>query len=207
MDDGKTIEVEAIENFILLLKTGFHLDLDETFVVPSFRQNLISIYALDKFSFSCSFGNEKFSLFNDSKLVGCSSFSDDDNLYMLDTIASFNESLQLSTRGVKRKLTNENLAALWHKRLAHISRRRIKRLVSDEILNPIDFTDFDICVNCIKGKQTNKRIFKAHRTSDVLELIHTYICGSLHAATWNCQQYFMTFVNNFSRYDYIYPIH
>ena len=35
--DGKKVEVEAIEIFRLLLKSGTYLDLNETFVVPSFR--------------------------------------------------------------------------------------------------------------------------------------------------------------------------
>ena len=63
--DGKSVEVEAIGKFRLLLRTGFHLDLNEIFIVLSFRQNLFSISTLDKFSYSCSFGNNKFSLFHD----------------------------------------------------------------------------------------------------------------------------------------------
>ena len=59
--------------------------------------------------------------------------------------------------------------------------------MSDEILNPLDFIDFDICINCIKGKQTNKMRFEANRTSDVLELIHTDICGPFPIAAWNGQ--------------------
>ena len=110
--DGKKVEVEAIGKFGLLLKTKFYLDLNETFIVPSFRRNLISISALDKYDYSCSFGNGKFKLFHDSKLVGSSSLSGDNNLYILYIITSFNESLQLSTRGVKRKLTNENSITL-----------------------------------------------------------------------------------------------
>ena len=101
---------------------------------------------------------------------------------MLYTIDSFNETLQLSTRGLKKKLTNENSAALWHKRLGYISRQRIKRLVLDEILDLLDLTDFDICINCIKGKQNNKRRFEANKTSNVLELIHTNIYGSFPMA-------------------------
>ena len=148
---------------------------------------MISVSTLDKSGYSCLFGNGKFSLFHNSILVGSGSLSGYDNLYSLYTDTSFNESLQLSIRGVKRKLTNENSAALWHKRLGHISKRRIERLVSDEILNPLDFTDFDICINCIKGKQTNKRRFEANRTSDVLELIHTDIYGPFPTAAWNGQ--------------------
>ena len=168
MGDDKSAEVEAIGTFRLLLRTGFYLDLNETFIVPSFRRNLISISVLDKFGFSCLFGNSKFSHFQDSKLVGTSSLSGYDNLYLLNTIASFNESLHIKTRGVKRKLTNENSVSLRHKGLSHISKRRIERLVSDGILDPLDFTDFDICVNCIKGKHTSIRRLGANRTTDVL---------------------------------------
>jgi transposase InsO family protein len=204
--DGKTVEVEAIGKFRLLLKTGLYLDLNETFIVPSFRRNLISISALDKSGYSCSFGNGKFSLFYDSKLSGSGSLSGYDNLYLIDTIASFNESLQLSTRGTKRKLTTENSGVLWHKRLGHISKKRIERLVSDEILDLLDFTNFDICVNCIKGKQTNTRRFVANKTMDILELIHTDICGPFPTVAWNGQQYFITFIDDFSRYGYVYLI-
>ena len=114
--DDKSVEVEAIRTFRLLLRTKFYLDLNETFIVPSFRRNLISISILDKFKFSCSFGNSKLSLFENSKLVGTGSLSSYDNLYLLDTIALFNESLHLSTRGINRKLTKENFSMLWHKR-------------------------------------------------------------------------------------------
>ena len=57
--DGKTAKVEAIRTFRLLLKTRVYLDLKETYVVPSFRQNLISIFVLDKSRYYCSFGNLK----------------------------------------------------------------------------------------------------------------------------------------------------
>ena len=87
--DDKSVEIEAIRKFRLLLRIRFYLGLNETFIIPSFRRNLISISTFDKFGFSCSFGNSKFSLFQDSKLVGTGSLSGYDNLYLLDTIASF----------------------------------------------------------------------------------------------------------------------
>ena len=205
--DGKLVEVEAIGTFRLLLKTGFYLDLEETFVVPSFRRNLVSVSGLDRFGYACSFGNRQFSLLLDSKTVGTGSLSVYDNLYLLDTIASFNESLHVGTGGVKRKLTSENSASLWHKRLGHISKKRIERLVSEGILDALDFSDFDLCIHCIKGKQTNIRSFGANRASDVLELIHTDICGPFPTASWNGQTYFITFIDDFSRYGYLYLIH
>jgi hypothetical protein len=51
------------------------------------------------------------------------------NIYALDTIISYNETLNNETRNVRQKLTHQHSAALWHKRLGQISQQRITRLV------------------------------------------------------------------------------
>ena len=81
--DGKSVEVKAIGTFRLLLNTSYYLDLNKSFIVQSFRRNLTSISTLDKFGYSYSFGNNKFSFFHDSKMVGTSSLSGYNNLYLL----------------------------------------------------------------------------------------------------------------------------
>ncbi|RDX67607.1 hypothetical protein CR513_53502, partial [Mucuna pruriens] len=83
------------------------------------KQNFISISSLDKFGFSCSFGNNKVSLYQNSNVVGFGSLVD--NLYMLDVVSSHNKILQISSRGTNQKLI-ENSTILWHKRLGHISK-------------------------------------------------------------------------------------
>ena len=79
--------------------------------------------------------------------------------------------------------------------------------MTDEILDLLDFIGFNISVNCIKRKQTNKRRFKANRTLDILELIDVDICGTFPMITWNSQQYFITFIDDFCRYGYIYLLY
>ena len=56
MGDDKPVEVEVIGSFRLLLCIGFYMDLKDTFVVPSFRRNLILVSYLDKSGYSFSFG-------------------------------------------------------------------------------------------------------------------------------------------------------
>ena len=87
------MKVEAIGTFRLLLKTSIYLDLKETYVVLSFRWNLISISLLEKFGYYCSFGNSKFSLSLNSNVIGIVSLFVHGNLYLLYTVASFNETL------------------------------------------------------------------------------------------------------------------
>ena len=79
--------------------------------------------------------------------------------------------------------------------------------MSNGILNELDTSSNEICVECIKGKQTNKRKLGATRAKEVLELIHTDICGPFPTPSWNGQQYFITFIDDYSRYGYLYLIH
>ncbi|KAL4383566.1 hypothetical protein GQ457_15G010160 [Hibiscus cannabinus] len=104
-----------------------------------------------------------------------------------------------------RCVINEDSSTLWHRRLGHISIERIKRLVNDGVLNTLDFTDFDTCVDCIKGKQTNKSKKGAKRSSTILEIIHSDICYP--DMDVQGQKYFITFIDDYSRYMYLYMLH
>ena len=184
--NGNKAAVKAIGLFRLQLDSGCTLDLEETFVVPLFRRNLISVSCLDKFGYCCSFENGMVSLYLNSNIIGTGSLTD--KLYKLNIKATNgNETLHSSNYGIKRKLMNENSSMLWHKRLGHISNQRIQRLVSEGILDPLDFSDFQVCIECIKGKQTNMKKKNANRCSDVLELIHTDICDPFPTPSWNGQ--------------------
>ncbi|RVW91550.1 Retrovirus-related Pol polyprotein from transposon TNT 1-94 [Vitis vinifera] len=57
------------------------------------------------------------------------------------------------------------------------------------------------------GKQTNVKKKDVNRCGNVLELIHTDICGPFPTLSWNGQQYFITFIDDYSRYGYFYLIH
>ena len=72
----------------------------------------------------------------------------------------------------------------------------------------MDFSDWDICLDCIEGKQT-KQISKdyAIRSNELLELIHTDICGPFDVPSWGGEKYFIAFIDDFSCYCYLYLLH
>ncbi len=95
---------------------------------------------------------------------------------------------------------------LWHCRLGHISRGRIERLVKNEILPPLEFSDLEKCIDCMKGKYVKKIKKTATRSTGVLETIHTDICGPFLVKSVDGYDMFITFTDDYSRYGYIYPI-
>ena len=140
--------VEAIGTCILTLSSGFILTLERTFYVPSFSRNLISISRLVPFGYSFNFKDTSFSLFYKSECVGNGILSD--GLYRIFLQNDATNSLMHVHTGTKRCNINEDSSMLWHRRLGHISIDRIKRLVNDRVLNTLDYTDFETCVDCIK---------------------------------------------------------
>lgn len=93
-----------------------------------------------------------------------------------------------------RKQKNQISSKLWHKRLGHISKERMNSLCKESVLSPIDFNDMDEnCVECIKGKLTSLRKKGAIRSENLLELIHTDICGPFRNPTHEGYKYFISF--------------
>lgn len=141
--------------FKIVLKFDIVVELQRTFNISSFSKNLISISRIVPNGFSFSFVGSGLSLIKDSVIVG--NETQFDGLYRLLFDPSFDHNF-LTLHGnvsIKRSIVNEKWSMLWHRRLGHISLERIRRL-NDGVLEALDFSNFGVCVDCIKGKQSKK---------------------------------------------------
>jgi len=94
--------------------------------VPSLSRNLVSLSKLDVTKYSFKFGNGCFSLFKHNHLIGTDilcggSYKLNLNGLYAKTILTLHHNV-----GTKHSLVNERSGFLWHKRLGHISRERMK---------------------------------------------------------------------------------
>ena len=138
IDINTSARVEGFGTFRLLLNNGHFVYLIDTFVVPTFRCNLVSVSTLDKFGYTCM---------KTILLVP--------GLYYKTVIYSVTPSnliLYTSMKGSKLQSLSSNSYSLWYRRLGHISQKRIDRLVIEGVLQPFDVWDIEKCVSCIKGK-------------------------------------------------------
>ena len=89
--------------------------------------------------------------------------------------------------------------------LSHINSNRIQRLIKDGLLEPLDFDGFLVCQSCLEGKMT-KRPFnaKGRRARKLLELVHMDVCDPMSTQEKGGYEYFITFMIDYSRYDYVY---
>ena len=105
----------------------------------------------------------------------------------------------------RQKVSHDNETYLWHLRLGHISLDRINRLVKDGPLRDLRVGTLPVCESCLEGKMT-KRPFSAKRTraKEPLQLVHSDVCGPLNVQARGGYEYFISFIDDYSRYGYIY---
>ncbi|RVW25356.1 Retrovirus-related Pol polyprotein from transposon TNT 1-94 [Vitis vinifera] len=89
--------------------------------------------------------------------------------------------------------------------LGHINIDRIERLAKDGPLRELKVGTLPVCESCLEGKMT-KRPFsaKGERAKVPLEIIHTDVCGPLNVKARGGYEYFVTFIDDYSRYRYVY---
>lgn len=71
------------------------------------------------------------------------------------------------------------------------------RLVREGVLATLDFINFGICVDCIKGKQLKHNEKGATHSKELLEVIHTDICEQFPPCITG-GKYFITFIDDYS---------
>ncbi|KAL0434342.1 UNVERIFIED_CONTAM: hypothetical protein Slati_2768500 [Sesamum latifolium] len=87
----------------------------------------------------------------------------------------------------------------------HISKDRIRRLVDSKSLEIDDLDHLPTCESCLKGKMTKKPfVGQSAIANDLLDLVHTDVCGPLSIPARGGFFYFITFTDDNSRYGYVY---
>ena len=81
----------------------------------------------------------------------------------------------------------------------------MKKLHADGLLESLDYGSFGACEPCLVGEMT-KTPFSGtmEQATDLLEIIHTDVCGLMNIEACSRYHYFLTFTDDLSRYGYIY---
>ena len=81
----------------------------------------------------------------------------------------------------------------------------MKKLHKYGLLESLDYEPFDASEPCLLGKMTKTPVSQTmERASDLLEIIHTDVCGPMSVDARGGYHYFLTFTDDLSRYEYIF---
>lgn len=178
-----------------------NVTLNEALHVPNLRMNLLSVGKITDKGFKVLFEEESAKIINreEKTILKAKRI---DGLYYLPEIGHKYEST------MKRRTSSEEAHLIsietWHRRMGHLN---IKDLVESHrkgnILGiDIKYSNEDLhCETCIRGKM-NRIPFpkRSEHNSNLLEIIHSDICGPMRIESNGKAKYFATFIDDYSRW-------
>ena len=102
----------------------------------------------------------------------------------------------------------DDKAKLWHCRLGHVGQDKLNKLCSSKAVRGLDCKPSNskwICDSCCAGK-LHKLPFPSidnKHTRPVFDLVHTDVCGKIGTTSLGGGEYFVTFIDDKSRYCWI----
>lgn len=98
---------------------------------------------------------------------------------------------------------------VWHRRLGHRDPEAIQRVVREDLATGVAIRKCDIhrsCECCAQGKLPRQPFPKkaTQQSSKVLDLVHSDICGPMNTTSPGGSRYFLTIIDDFSRYTMVY---
>jgi hypothetical protein len=197
LGDDARYNVRGVGTSTFQLDSYMHLKLEEVLYVPGMKINLVSISTLEEKCYKITFSEgrvfacHKDSHISSSKVIGVR----ENNLY------------KLTIKLVQALLHDTiNLSELWHRRPAHIHYRALpalRKMVTG--LPEIQIQHKVVCDYCALGKNVKESFPSSNnRSKEILDLIHSDVCGPMTVASLNEYLYYVLFIDDHSRKTWIY---
>ena len=182
---------------------GHRVHLQNILHVPSISQNLLFVSQFTKDN-NCHFVFTSSGFYVKEKKTGKILFQGriTNGLYPLQLSSCLHNKLPSSPSAFSTRVSH----SLWHHRLGHPTRQAFQRVAPTLSLSgPTSLPH--VCIACQMEKRS-KLLFQSSIsvTSSPLEIIHTDVWGYSPMSTVNGCRFYITFIDDFSRYCWFFPI-
>ena len=93
---------------------------------------------------------------------------------------------------------------LWHGRLGHVNYDTLRKLINLNHIPTFPINAKHKCETCVETKLTRSSFQNIERHAEPLDLIHSDICDLKLVQTRGGNKYFITFVDDSTKYCYVY---
>uniref|UniRef100_A0A2N9HHH9 CCHC-type domain-containing protein n=1 Tax=Fagus sylvatica TaxID=28930 RepID=A0A2N9HHH9_FAGSY len=197
MGNDATCTIIGMGTIKIKMSDGVVRTLEEVRHIPDMRKNLISLGTLDSKGYSYKSENGIMKV-SKGAMVVMTGQKISSNVYKL-----LGNTILGGVAAVAESEDDDTL--LWHMRLGHMSERGMRELHKRNLLTGIKSCKLDFCKYCIMGKQCRVRFKTAtHKTKGILDYVHSDIWGPVRTPSKGGAQYFMSFIDDYSRKAWVY---
>ncbi|WJZ99453.1 hypothetical protein VitviT2T_017897 [Vitis vinifera] len=198
MGNSATSEIKGQGKVILKMTSGKELTLTNVLYVPEIRKNLVSGSLLNNHGFRLVFESNKVVLSKSGMYVGKGYMSD--GMWKLNVMTIIKSNMNKASTSTYM-LESSNL---WHGRLGHVNYDTLRRLINLNHIPTFQINSKHKCETCVEAKLTRSSFQSVERNTEPLDLIHSDICDLKFVQTRGGNKYFITFVDDSTKYCYVY---
>ncbi|RWR98872.1 retrovirus-related Pol polyprotein from transposon TNT 1-94-like protein, partial [Dinothrombium tinctorium] len=197
--DNRIVKAIGVGDIHLIFKTkaGFaKVLMKEVLFVPELGNNLFSVSKVASLGFEVIFGDKNCRIKRGNKLL-VEGFRKG-GLYLLNCEINY------------ASIASDNISIeIWHHRLGHISKDTIRHMMTNKMVDGLSYSDITkdtVCEGCAKGKMSRRPFpnTSTNRSTKTLQLVHTDVCGPMQTKTFSGKRYFLTFIDDYSRFTVCY---
>lgn len=199
--NGDEAEVHGIGDGYLICRNSkdkqITVMVKDIFYVPALEGSLLSVRKLAEKDLRIEFKEKECNIMKNEVIVAVADLTG--SLYKF---RSDDKAMMVTCKH------SENCQHTWHRKLGHRDPEAIRQMEAKDVVKGMKVIDCGIrgaCETCIKGKMTRqsfpKRSFS--KTKEILDLVHTDVCGPMQTKTPGNKRYVLTLIDDYSRYTVI----
>lgn len=98
----------------------------------------------------------------------------------------------------------------WHKKMGHINEKDLRLMEKNELMRGLTLKNekLEKCETCMKGKMSSLPFFPIDKiiSNEPLQIVHSDVCGPFENESLAGSRYYVTFIDDYTRYCCIYFI-
>ncbi|KAJ0881981.1 putative RNA-directed DNA polymerase [Helianthus annuus] len=154
---------------------------------------------LNKFGFRLVFESDNFVLSRRGMFVGKG--------YALNGMFKMNVMVVNQNKSLNESSTSTYMVEssnVWHGRLGHVNFNSLRRLIKLNLIPTFHIESNHKCETCVESKLTRSSFKSVERITEPLDLIYTDVCDLKAVPTRGGNKYFITFIDDCTKYCYVY---
>lgn len=194
--DGRSVPIRGVGTVRFKTKSRV-IHLEDVLFVPDLNCNLISVSKLTKKGCKVIFEEQQCHVYlNGQRLLSVKSVN--------DVYKAIPQHQAYKSAYNETKCVHEWHRVLGHRNLADV--RRMAQLADNVCISDCEHSD--VCEFCLQSKSTRDPFPKkaTKKTKDMLDLVHTDLCGPFQVATPRGNRYMLTIIDDHTRYSHVYLI-
>ncbi|MCO5563862.1 hypothetical protein L7F22_017512 [Adiantum nelumboides] len=199
--------IKGVGKILITISDGLDLCLPDVLYVPGIKKNLLSVSSLAK--------NGLRVIFEDDRCI----LRDRENGYSLITTGMLENELfvldhyekHIQACIAKTKTQAMQDVELWHARFGHVGYGSLMTLQRHDMVHDLSLLEMPprhVCEGCVLGKMHRFAFSQdgSVRATRKLQLVHSDVCGPMRTPSVGNSLYFVTFIDDFSRFCWVYPL-